>query len=53
MRCNKLGAKVIKFFFDVTITQRIGDKELKDKHLIIKEQGFRVNNLFKTLKLMK
>ena len=53
LKCNKIGAKVLKFLFNVTIVQHIGDKELKDQHFFTKEVGFRVVHLFKTIRSLK
>jgi hypothetical protein len=53
LRCNEIGDKVIKFVFDVNITQQIDNKELKNNNKIVKEVTLKVSNMFKTSKMLK
>lgn len=53
LKGNKIGERVLKFVFNVTLVKAIGGKELRDMHTVNKDIGFRVVNLFKTIKQIK
>lgn len=53
LKCNKVGPKVLKFIFNLTVWQKIDEMELKNHYTVVKDVGLNVTHLFKTIKIIK